>query len=195
MKKVNVALAGISSLAIILLIFLWLDNEKIKKQKSKIEELEKDKLLLLKEHLSSNESKLGSELRTQIERLIEEYKGINEDIVSELVSILQLININEETKAIRSLATIIENILKEKIGDDAEFKQKKKRYSLANLLSYAKEINIITKHEFSFGWLLKDIRNEESHELNVNSKKPENWKTIAFFAGIEIIFKLKGVTR
>jgi len=93
------------------------------------------------------------------------------------------------------LATIIENILKEKIGDDAEFKQKKKRYSLANLLSYAKEINIITKHEFSFGWLLKDIRNEESHELNVNSKKPENWKTIAFFAGIEIIFKLKGVTR
>jgi len=195
MKKVNLALAGISSLAVILLIYLWLNNKKLEEQKAKIEELEKDKLLLLKEHLNNSENSLSAELKTQIEKLIEEYQGVSDDIVSELASVLQLININEETKAIKSLAKIIENILKERFEDDTEFKEKKKRCSLANLLSYAKEINIITKHEFSFGWLLKDIRNEESHELNVNSKKPANWKTIAFFAGIEIIFKLKGVRR
>ncbi len=190
MKKNNVLLIGIALVAAALIYYLIENNRKLKFQENRIKELEENKIQLIKDSLSK--SALTEEIKNQVLELINEYKDIDEDISNELISVLSLIGIDQIEKAIKDLAKIIENLLKDNFLNDEKFKNKK-FVSLGKLIELAKESGLFNNKEYNAVCVLKEFRNEESHELNV--KYGSNWQMIGLLGGIEIIFKLKGEKR
>lgn len=188
MKEKNVIIIGLAFVAGILTYFLIEDQIKLNKKDYRIKELEKDRLKLIKDSLA--DSALSDEVKSQILKLINEYKNINKDVSNELISTLSLVEIGQNEKAIKDLAKIVENILNEKFNNEEKFKNFKKYIPLAQLIEHAKEIKLFTPKEYNASCILKEFRNEESHELNV--KYGTNWQMIGLLGGIEIILKLKG---
>ena len=188
MSSKNALIIGLIIVTGIMIYFLNEDQKALKAGKKRIKELEEDRLRLIKDSLSN--SVLSDEVKNQILKLISEYKNIDEDVSSELISVLSLIEIGQNEKAIKDLAKIIENILTEKFRKEEKFKKYKKFIPLANLIEYAKEIKLFNNKEYNASCILKEFRNEESHKLNV--KYGNNWQMIGLLGGIEIIFKLKG---
>lgn len=188
MSNKNAIIIGLAIIAGILTYFLIEDQKEIKSGKKRIKELEEDRLKLIKDSLSN--SNLSEEVKNQILKLIQEYKNIDSDISNELISILSLIEIGQNEKAIKDLTKIIENILTDKFKKEEKFKKFKNYIPLSNLIEYANEIKLFNNKEYNASCILKEFRNEESHKLNV--KYGNNWQMIGLLGGIEIIFKLKG---
>lgn len=133
-------------------------------------------------------NELTDEIKEQLKKLVDEYKGINEDITTELLRVSAFIDIKAELKAIETLVKIIENLLKELYSENEEFSTKYKRPRLVDYIEFAKSENKISKDEFHFINGLREIRNEEAHELNVQKEK--NWIISAFLTSISVIVKL-----
>lgn len=190
----------------------------LEKSKKKENDLEKENQFLLRannelvevvneyeENLSSlkemirNNDHLESEVKKKLVNLIDTYKGIDSKVSNELIAAMALIEAKQPTKAAFSLAKIVENLLEEKYSQNGEFKEfvknknsgKKRNPVFNDYLEYAKNQNLIESEEFHFAKGLKEIRNQEGHELDV--KKHENWLATAFFTGIGLIFKLADV--
>lgn len=132
------------------------------------------------------ESQIPTDIKTQIQELISQYEGLEEEICNELVSVLSLIEIGEEIKAIKDLAKIIENILKEKYQNEEPFKDKK-FVPLAKLIEHAKNSKLLNPKEYNTACILKEFRNEESHRLNVSDTK--NMVMVGLLGGIELILR------
>lgn len=184
---------------IILVLIAWLSFELGKKSKFKEENksLKEDKLKLLKELLNITKE-IPNEIKTQIEKLVTEYEDVAPDVSQELLDVISLIEQNMESKAIATLAKVIENLLKNKFAPkmlfnkfktEEEFTSKKLKISFFKVIEFAKSENFISESEYSLILILKDFRNKSSHELDV--KIGENWQIIAFLTGIEIVCKLK----
>lgn len=188
MSGKNLLIATLSIVTGILIYFLIEDKMELKAGKKRIKELEEDRFRLIKDSLAN--SKLSEEVKSQILKLISEYRNIDEDVSNELISVLSLIEIGQNEKAIKDLAKIIENILTDKFRKEEKFKKFKKYIPLANLIEHAKEVKLFNVKEYNASCILKEFRNEESHKLNV--KYGSNWQIIGLLGGIEIIFKLKG---
>lgn len=197
MKKEHMLIGGGIIIAILL---LWLSFEIIEKNKLKENNLslKRDRLKLINEYLKIAKE-IPSEIKSQIEKLVTDYEDLDEKVAKELLDVLNLIEQKMEPKAIAALAKIIENLLKDKFAkeilkgkysNDGEFKSKKKKITFYKAIEYAKFTNFLSDHEYNLANLLKEYRNESSHELGVEFSK--NWQTIAFLIGIEIVFKLKG---
>ena len=184
----NAVIIGLSLIAGILIFVLIEDKKKLNANKKRIDDLELDRLKLIQESLKN--SNLTNEVKNQISKLITDYENLDENVTNELISILSLIEINQEEKAIKDLAKIVENILFDKFKKEEEFKKFKTFIPLANLIEYAKKIKLFNKKEYNASCILREIRNEESHKLNL--KYGSNWQMIGLLGGIEIIFKLKG---
>ncbi len=109
---------------------------------------------------------------------------------------MALIEAKQPTKAAFSLAKIVENLLEEKYSQNGDFKNfvqsknkgKKRNPVFNDYLEYAKNQKLIGTDEFHFAKGLKEIRNQEGHELDV--KKQDSWLATAFFTGIGLIMKL-----
>ena len=160
-----------------------------------------ENLSSLKEMIRNNDQ-LEGEVKKKLTSLIDTYKGIDSKVSNELTAAMALIEAKQPTKAAFSLAKIVENLLEEKYSQNGEFKEfiknknngKKRNPVFNDYLEYAKDQKLIEQDEFHFAKGLKEIRNQEGHELDV--KKHENWIATAFFTGIGLIMKLgEGIGR
>lgn len=121
----------------------------------------------------------------ELEKLKESLSTLNKDAHIALGNVIGLVNDGYYETAVRDLAKIIENILKEKIDVDASFKKKR---DLFNFLQHAKECKWIKPHEHAYADLIRLMRNNDSHEWNV--KEEPHKIGLAIFAGIEIVYSL-----
>jgi len=191
MKVKNITIA-IFALTILIILWLFIDERKrSKKLESIIQKLnrEKDELqtgyldLLMKylESLNSVEPSVIQELK----KLKNQIDLLDEATHIELNSVIKQVNNNDVVKAVRDLAKIVENKLKEKAGQHVRFSKKP---MLHDLLEFAKECGWINDQMYSNGMFLKEIRNKESHELAVEF--PPHQLGMAMFSGIEILYSV-----
>jgi hypothetical protein len=174
--------------------FIWAihENQKAQTLQLQLKQKETDYLNLLSAYLNQRTT-LPEEIKKQLIHLRERYSGLEDSVSIELKSIIELIEIDKEEIAIEKLTKVIEYILKEKYVSEGKADHKSKCPKLFKMLESALEFKWISKHEFNFSQLLRDNRNEEAHELAVQF--PTNWKYIAFLAGIELLYNLKGLKR
>ncbi len=162
----------IALIAIILVLGWFFFNEMKKNElKEKMirrltdenDELKKGYLDLLQKHLLLSEN-TPKDIIADIERLKDQVVNLSKDVHIELGSVIDNVRNNNGAKAVRELGKIIENVLKEKAIKDESFK---KTPSLFNLLEYAKNCHWIKPNIHAYGELIREIRNKESHDLNV----------------------------
>lgn len=151
----------------------------------------KQEILILKKQARDRDD-LYSEIRLKLLDLLESDTHLDDDIKTEISSIVALINIKEETKALSTLSKIIESLLKKLYGEDPEFKEflkdKKLKATFHTYLEFAQQKGVIKKEDYHAISILKLIRNEEQHELNV--KKEKTRLVSSFIAGIAMIVEL-----
>ena len=220
-KNKNWIIGVVSIAGFVILILLYQKDKAYKlleKKKKKVNELEKDNQILFaanselievvneyEENMSSlkniikNNAQIEVEVKRKITDLIDTYKTIDSKVSNELKAAMVLIEAKQPTKAAFSLAKIVENLLEEKYSNTNDFKDylvsknngKKRTPVFNDYLDYAKDKKLIEPEEYHFAKGLKEIRNQEGHEMDV--KKHENWIATAFFTGIGLIFKLSVV--
>ena len=166
-------------IATLILGYLYISNEEKKKE---IKEL--------KDALNSN-NLISDKIKEQLLSLIDKHPHIDEDVKGELKQIAILIGIQQETKAILSLSKIIENLLKKLFKNDKDFKQfikskNKKKALFADYLEFAKEKQVIPNDDYHLISIMKSIRNEEAHELNVIKDKSKLVGCFIFGIGVVI---------
>lgn len=210
MRKDVVIIGGLIVAAGLVTLWLLYDKEKnknagLKKQnddlKKKNTHLEFSNLTYQQkmsdlENMIENSDQIQDSLKEKLHELISTYKNIDEKVSTELISAMALIEAKQTTKAAFSLAKIVESLLKEKYQESEGFKQfvknnnngKSKKATFHDYLEYAKEKKELTQDQFYFAKGLKEIRNEEGHELGV--EKETGWIQSAFLIGIGLILKL-----
>lgn len=178
---------------IVIVLGWWLINEKtmnalkdrtIRRLTNENDEIRKAYLDLLQRFMLLH-NHANPDILKELEKLKELTVNLDREIHLAIDKVISLINDGHYEVAIRDLGKIIENILKAKIKEDVSFK---KKHSLKNYLEHAMECKWIKTHEHGFAELIRIIRNEDSHELNV--KVEPHQFGLAVFAGIEIIYKL-----
>jgi hypothetical protein len=182
-------------IAVLGLLVAWLFNDKhnraIKTDRI-IKRLRKGNYDTKKAYLSLFEKYLKTQQNVDV-GIIAELKKLKTTVDTldftvhiELEKVISNLNEGKTTEAVRVLAKVVENKLKEKATKDESFKGKP---MLNNLLNYAKKCSLITPSQFENALLLKDLRNKESHELDVFA----DTKTIglSIFSGIDLIYALK----
>jgi hypothetical protein len=164
-----------------LIIWLLIDNNNKKK---KIKELH--------DEIDENQN-LTIEIKKKLKELIENNTEIDPKIANELGQIVGLLEIKQDSTAIFKLAKIIENLLQELFENDPDIKvlaQKNGRKSpvFADYLEHAKNKKILSGEDFHLLSILKIIRNEEAHELDV--KKEKSRMMAVFISGLSLILWL-----
>lgn len=168
-------------------------NEKIKNKKkdrenndlkNENERLKNGYLTLLEKYLLTQNS-IEPSVITELQDLKMNIDQLETKVHIELDSVIKQVNNGEGPKAIKDLAKIVENKLKEKVNNDDTFTGKP---MLHNLLEHAKKRCWISSGQFENGMLLKNIRNKESHELAVNITTREIGMSI--YIGVDIIYAI-----
>ncbi len=182
-------------LAAIALLFLWLfiderekatrKDELISKLYQENQRIKKGYIDLLITHMKTKNA-LGPNALSELEQLKGNIDHLDTAVHYELDFVIKLVSEGEWLKATRDLAKIVESQLKKKVEGDKGFNNKPMLY---NLLMHAKESNWITAVQFENGMLLKEIRNKESHELNVYEETRR--LGLSIFGGVDIIYALK----
>ncbi len=179
-------------LVILLLVWLFVDERERSNRLSKIvnkltkenEDLKRGYFELLEKYLET-QSNVAPDVISELQMLKSKTDNLELAVHYEIDSVIRLVNQGDGAKAVKDLAKIVETKLKEKVVTDQTFKKQPK---LHFLLEHARDCNWIKPRAFENGMLLKDIRNEESHELAVQKKSIEIG--IAIFGGIEILYAL-----
>lgn len=195
MSKTNESQGVLAAFAVLItLLFAWyfISNEERHKRKDEVIKKLRDEnyeikmayFNLLHKYLSEIKN-LPSEVLTELNKLKNDIDHLDLDTHLELNETIKLVTEGKESKAIRELAKIVENKLKEKVVQDKEFNKKP---MLNNLLVYAKEKGLINSRQFENCDLLRSIRNQESHELAVQVDRCHFG--IAVLTGIEIIYSI-----
>lgn len=143
----------------------------------------------IKELIDTKEE-LPKEVKSKLKALVDEYKGIDEKMANELLSVNALLDMKEETTAVMKLAKIIENLLKKIYKDDADLRSNPR---FVDLINHAKHKNLIEKEEYHFLNGIREIRNEEAHNLAV--KKSKNIISSSLSIGIFMIFKFSKIIK
>jgi len=164
-------------------VILWLLSENEKKNKL---------ISNLRKTIDENES-LTNEIKRKLNELIANNKDIEPRIANELSQIASLVAIKQDATAVLKLAKIIENLLIELYKKDNELKDKvktsgRKKVVFADYLEHAKEKGIINAEDFHLLSVMKIIRNEEAHLLDV--KKEKSRLSAIFISGMGFILVL-----
>lgn len=194
MTKLNKEIALGLTVGAVLLLILWLVTENQKKQKM-IEELEIDRLKLIKDSIE-NSDQITSEIKRQLNKLVDEYKNIDPEISAELITALSIINAGEEEKGVGCLSIIIEKMLKAKYLKHPKFcewikRERKKsatKASQADLIEFAKFDDLITKEEYHFANTVRTLRNGTFHEAG--KKLSWNFSKASLLIGVELVLKI-----
>ena len=191
--KVKNAVTIVVSIFVLVLIWLFINEREKAKRKDMIIDRLKDENKQLKiaylellEKLLKESGDIEPNVLEELHRLKSDIDEIETAIHVELESVIKRISEGEGTKAVKDLAKIVENVLKEKAIMDETFKKKP---MLHNLLEYAKDSGLICLRMYENGMKLKDLRNIECHELAPSCSKLEIGMSI--FTGIEIINAVK----
>lgn len=183
---------AVLALTVLLLLWLFIDERERGKRKDKIidtlrnenEELKISYLTLFQKYLEKDAS-IEPSIIEELEKLKSKMDKLDTPTHIELKSVIKQVNNNDGVKAVKDLAKIVENKLKDKAEKENTFKKSK---SLANLLDYALDCKWINERMHKNGIFLKDIRNKESHELAV--ELPTHEIGIAIYGGIDILYRL-----
>ena len=148
------------------IILLWMILDNIEK---------KNKIKFLEEKLDEA-NELSEEIKAKLQHLIENNVDIEEEVKAELVNIAALIEIKQESKAVFTLAKIIENLLKRLYKGDEELKAKvksknRKTATFEDYLEFARDKNVISKEDYHLIAALKIMRNKEAHDLVATKEK------------------------
>lgn len=190
LKDILYIIIGVLALAV-----WWLIDDKEKralKTDRIIKRLRKDSHDTKKAYLNLFEKYLKTQQNVdvgviaELEKLQKSIDTLDFEVHIELESVINNLNEGKSEEAVRLLAKIIENKLKEKATKDPSFKGKP---MLNNLLEYAKKCSWITLGQFENAMLLKVIRNKESHELAVQEETKN--LGLSIFSGIDLIYALK----
>jgi hypothetical protein len=148
-----------------------------------------DDIVELREALAKGDA-IESSMLKKLSELINIYKDIDAKVSGELASTMKLLEADEPIKATFTLAKVVENLLKDKFQNDSEFHRfiEGRMPRFADYLNYAERTGLIGKEERSFAMGLKEIRNQEGHELDV--KKDKGIAQTAILFGIGMITKL-----
>lgn len=146
----------------------------------------------LKERIDQDQ-KLTKDIRRRLLELIQNNQDIDPAVVQELMNISALLEIKQDTKALFGLAKIIERLLKELYQDDPDLQAQKKNLSFSDYLQHALDKNVISKEDFHLISVLRIIRNEEAHEINVH--KEQSRVMAAFVAGTSFVLVLSRLIR
>jgi hypothetical protein len=136
---------------------------------------------------------LTKEIKGKLTELIRNNAEVEPQIASELGQIAALIEIKQDTSAVLKLAKIIENLLKELYKNDSKLKELankggRKKPSFADYIEHGKNEKVISAEDYHMLSVLKIIRNEEAHELNV--KKEKSKLLASFVSSFTIILGL-----
>lgn len=164
-----------------IILWLFMDREE------KIKEIK-----VLKTKIDENES-LNDAVKTQLKDLIQNSKEIEPAIANELGQIAALIEINQEAGAVFKMTKIIENLLIKLFKKDEEFKeyikrQNRKQATFGDYIEFAKSKGLISKDDYHIVNMMKNIRNEEAHQLDV--KKDKTKILVSFVSGMSLIIGL-----
>jgi len=164
-----------------IIAFLVIDNNNKSK---KIKELKKD--------IDENED-LTKEIKEKLTELIENNSEIEPKIANELTQISALIEIKQDNSAVLKLAKIIENLLIELYKGDSGVKEiaklnNRKNPVFADYIEHGRNEKIITTEDYHLLSVLKIIRNEEAHQLDV--KKDKSRIVSAFICGVGLVLGL-----
>jgi hypothetical protein len=168
----------------IIILLLMIDKNKQSKE-----------IQSLKKEINDN-ADLTNEIKKQLNILVQSSKDIDPKISNEIAQIVGLLEIKQSTTAVLKLAKIIENLLIELYAGDNGLKdflknRNHKNPTFADYIEFARIRNIITGEDYHMLSVLKIIRNEEAHELDV---KKEKFSLIAaFITGVRIVFGLSGL--
>jgi type I site-specific restriction endonuclease len=165
------------------IVIAWLLDE----NKSKSEKIEK-----LQKEIEEN-SNLTKEIRLRLTELIQNNKEVDPKIANELSQMVALLEIKQDTTAVSKLAKVIENLLKElykedKSVNDLAIKNGRKNPVFADYLQHAKNSNLVSSEDFHLLSVLKIIRNEDVHELDIHKEKSRI--LAAFIAGLGFVLML-----
>jgi hypothetical protein len=180
--------------AILLLAVTWAfinDERKLVLQGRAIAKLQDENKKLkiaylgLLEKVLRLENKLTPDVMKELSLLKEKAQILDQLVHIELESVIKLVNEGHGEKAVMDLAKIIENVLKLKAEKEGVFKKKP---TLNNLLEHAGVSNWLNPEEIAVANHLRNLRNEESHQLAV--RKPSHEIGFAIFGGIKLIYTL-----
>lgn len=182
-------------IALLGIVVLWLFDDKkqravktdriIKRLRKDNHDIKSAYLGLFEKYLKSQQNvDLG--IITELQKLQKSIDSLDFEVNIELESVTDNLNNGKSEEAVRLLAKIIENKLKEKAIKEESFKGKP---MLHNLLEYAKKCSWITPGQFENAMLLKVLRNKESHELDVQEETKN--LGLSIFSGIDLIYALK----
>ncbi|MDF3026921.1 MAG: hypothetical protein K0S23_1228 [Fluviicola sp.] len=188
MKGKNIVIVVLLGLLLFLLGWTMNERERARRKDKMMDRLREENKELKMAYLSLLEKFLKANgvepsVLEELHKLKSEIDEMETEIHVELESVIKRISDGEGTKAVKDLAKIVENTLKEKAKTDESFTNR--RPMLNDLLLYAKEKGLICSRLYENGLKLKELRNLESHELAPSCSKLEIGMSV--FAGIEII--------
>lgn len=136
---------------------------------------------------------LNIEIKTKLTELIQNNKDVDPKVANELVQIVTLLEVKQDTSAILKLTKILENLLKVFFKNDLNLKNLtiqngRKNPTFADYLEHARNENVISKEDYYLLLVMKSIRNEEAHELAVVKHKSKIFA--AFIAGLGLVLGL-----
>lgn len=177
-NKLIVALGVVAGI-----IILWLLIENSNKDE-KIAELQKE--------IDENEN-INEEIKKRLTELIQNNHEIAPQIANELGQIAALLGIKQDTTAVFKLAKIIESLLKQLYKGSDKLKEVAKKHGrktpvFNDYLEHAKDEKVITTEDWHLLSVMKIIRNEEAHEVDV--KKERTRLLASFISGMGIILGL-----
>lgn len=180
-KSNNNLLLAVSLVAAIIISWLVIDNI------TKSMEIND-----MKKRIAESEN-LNEEIKKRLRELIQNNKEINPEISRELSQIAALLEIKQDNTAVLKLTKIIEHLLRELYEGNVELKELakangRKNPVLADYLEFAKNKGIITAEDFHLLSVMKIIRNEEAHEIDVQKEKSRI--LAAFICGVGLILTL-----
>ena len=186
-KKETILTVCLGVFVVIGLVLIWKKDKENNILKADLRKTKKDNLILLDEYLKLHNQTMPDSIKKMIIRLKDQYKGIDPKIEAELQDIEDLIVAGKDEIALRSLAKIVEDILRQELSEDL----KKKRTAFDKLLDMARKRNIISETIYNIGKEVKEVRNKLTHELGV--RLDDETKVSMFVGCISIIYALKGI--
>lgn len=175
-------LTGAAIIIIILLIVIGNKNFKLKLLRLELEE----------------SKKLNRDIKQKLREFIESNADLDPRISSELGQIMELIEIQQDTKAMLSLVKIVENLLRDIYEGDPMLQQiaaknNRKTAAFMDYLELARDVKAISKEEYHLMTVAKMVRDREAHEMNVEKEKVTILSS--FISGIAIVTALWKILR
>jgi|GEM_PF-3374342 len=184
----------VTAIGVIIAVFFWWLIKDNAKKSNQIKSLKKDRDYMRDELLQISqiidESRdLTNEVKVRLKRLLSQEQNLGDKVRSELSQAFVLVQFRLTSKALLSLAKIIEDSLKSIFSRDQEFKKKYKQPKFVWLLEHAKETGLLDKSEYHYANGIRELRNEEAH--SITEAKDSSWEVTSLLVAMNIIVKLE----